>query len=68
VVTASLAASGPYRVRAHAAGRDTDPDGVAFEPFETYRLVIWPEVNDTETVYKQTDRFGAEQRDLARAN
>ena len=33
---------GTYRVRVHARGRDTDYDGVAFEPVEDYLVLAWP--------------------------
>ncbi|MFC9078739.1 hypothetical protein ACFTY7_17360 [Streptomyces sp. NPDC057062] len=33
---------GTYRVRVHARGRDTAPDGDAHEPVEDYLLIVWP--------------------------
>lgn len=56
------AGPGHYRLRVHARGRDTDPDGVASEPFENYLITVWPAPSAPPTIYKQTDRFGAEQR------
>ena len=56
------AGPGHYRVRVHASGRDTDIDGVAFEPFEKYLVQVWPAEPEPDVVYKATDRFGAELR------
>lgn len=41
---ARLDASGPgtYRIRVHANGRDTAPDGSVFEPVEQYLIQAWP--------------------------
>lgn len=46
--TDRLDAAGPgtYRVRVHARGRDTDPDGVAFEPVEEFLLQAWPAAHE----------------------
>jgi len=59
-----LTAAGPgaYRIRVHARGRDTDIDGVAFEPFEDYLIQVWPATFEPQTTYKQTDRYGAQLR------
>jgi hypothetical protein len=56
---------GDYRVRVHARGRDTDIDGSAFTPFEEYAIQLWPAPPAADTVYKATDRYGAELRLLA---
>ncbi len=53
------AGPGSYRVRVHARGRDTAPDGVAEEPLEDYLLTVWPAPPRSDTVYKQTDEYGA---------
>jgi len=50
---------GTYRLRAHARGRDTAIDGTAFEPFEHYRLVLWPAPPAPQVIHKETDRYGA---------
>lgn len=62
-----LTAAGPghYRVRVHARGRDTMPDGTAFEPVEAYQITVWPEPERAEVVYKQSDQYGAEWRRTA---
>jgi hypothetical protein len=57
---------GYYRVRVHARGRDTDTDGVAFEPFEDYLVQTWPARPQPDLVYKGTDRYGAELRRIWR--
>lgn len=53
------AGPGTYRLRAHARGRDTAIDGVAFEPFEHYLLALWPAPAAATAVHKETDRYGA---------
>lgn len=55
---------GTYAVRAHARGRDTEPDQVVGEPVEYYRFAVWPAPHGTpaETVHKQSDRYGADLR------
>ncbi|MFF5257648.1 hypothetical protein ACFY4C_01785 [Actinomadura viridis] len=51
---------GPYRVRAHARGRDT---GRALrgtgEMVEDYLFQIWPAPPAPEIIHKQTDAYGA---------
>jgi hypothetical protein len=63
----TLTPSGPgdYRVRVHVRGRDTDVDGTAVEPFEDYLVQVWAAPPQAETVYRTTDRYGAELRLLA---
>jgi hypothetical protein len=56
------AGPGTYRVRVHASGRDTDPDGVAEEPFETYLIIVWPAPAAPELIHKATDGVGREHR------
>ncbi|WP_262705051.1 MULTISPECIES: hypothetical protein [Streptomyces] len=53
---------GTYRVRVHARGRDTAPDGATFEPVEDYRIIIWSAPQVTDTVHKQTDAVGSSWR------
>ncbi|WP_327191181.1 hypothetical protein [Streptomyces xinghaiensis] len=58
----SLSPYGPgiYRVRIHARGRDTAPDGVAVEPMEDYLILTWPEDRARpDELHRQTDRYGA---------
>jgi hypothetical protein len=54
--------AGDYRIRVHTRGRDTDIDGVAFEPVEDYLIQVWPAPPAAERVYKQTDHYGAQLR------
>ncbi|MDJ1134516.1 hypothetical protein [Streptomyces iconiensis] len=56
---------GSYRVRVHARGRDTAPDGVTFEPVEEYHLTVWPAPAAPDHVHKQTDSVGASWRRAA---
>jgi hypothetical protein len=56
------AGPGHYRVRVHVRGRDTAVDGVAFEPFEEYLIIVWPDRPAPDTVHKQTDGYGASVR------
>lgn len=58
----SHAGPGPYRLRAHARGRDTAPGASPDEPVEDYKISIWPAPATAETVYKQTDTRGQEIR------
>lgn len=53
---------GTYRVRVHARGRDSTPDGVADDPVEDYLLIVWPAESQPDEIHKQTDRYGAELR------
>lgn len=53
---------GTYRVRVHARGRDTAPDGAVDEPVEDYLLIIWPAEPQPDQIHKQTDHYGAELR------
>lgn len=55
----TLAGPGPYRLRAHARGRDVAIDGTADEPFEDYRLALWPAPPAAQVIHKETDRYGA---------
>jgi hypothetical protein len=61
----SASGAGPYRVRVHARGRDTNVDGTAFEPVEDYLVMVWPAPAMPETVHKQTDGYGASVREAA---
>ncbi|MEV1003495.1 hypothetical protein [Nonomuraea sp. NPDC050202] len=56
----NLASTGPgqYRIRIHARGRDTDPDGTVRTPVESYLIASWPSEAAPELIYKQTDRYG----------
>ncbi|MFJ8613590.1 hypothetical protein ACIRH0_41420 [Streptomyces sp. NPDC093675] len=54
--------SGTYRIRVHARGRDTAPDGAVFEPVEDYLLIVWPAESQPDEIHKQTDRYGTELR------
>ncbi|WP_328935002.1 MULTISPECIES: hypothetical protein [unclassified Streptomyces] len=53
---------GSYRVRVHARGRDTAPDGHVVDPGEDYLLIVWPDELRPDQVHKQTDRYGAQLR------
>ncbi|MBQ1123768.1 hypothetical protein [Streptomyces smyrnaeus] len=55
--------AGHYRVRVHARGRDTEPDGFVEEPVEDYYLIVWPQPPEPDIVHKQTDQRGASWRD-----
>ncbi len=59
---------GAYRIRVHAVGRDTNPDGVAEEPLERYLLQVWPAADaaaDPARDYKLTDLVGRARRAAA---
>jgi hypothetical protein len=58
--------AGTYRVRVHAAGRDTKPDGVASEPVEHYLFLAWPAHAADEVVHQATDKIGQRRRASAR--
>ncbi|MFE4663779.1 hypothetical protein ACFRI7_02990 [Streptomyces sp. NPDC056716] len=53
---------GTYRIRIHARGRDTTPDGVPAESAEDYLLSVWPAAPSPDEIHKQTDRYGTELR------
>ncbi|MFJ6122861.1 hypothetical protein [Streptomyces sp. NPDC092129] len=55
---------GTYRLRVHARGRDTAPDGVAHEPVEDYLLIVWPAASQPDEIHQRRDRYGAELRAL----
>ncbi|MBU2666245.1 hypothetical protein KOI35_22340 [Actinoplanes bogorensis] len=55
--TLSTAGRGSYRVRAYAAGRDTDIDGTS-PLVETYRIEVWPAAATTSLVLRAEDRYG----------
>ncbi|MFK4101502.1 hypothetical protein ACI2L1_15755 [Streptomyces sp. NPDC019531] len=55
-------APGTYRVRVHARGRDTAPDGHVADPVESYLLVVWPDKPQPDEIHKQTDHYGAQLR------
>ncbi|MET8646171.1 hypothetical protein [Streptomyces sp. NPDC004675] len=50
---------GTYRVRVHARGRDTAPDGDAHEPVEDYLLIVWPADPQPDEIHRHRDRYGA---------
>jgi hypothetical protein len=51
--------AGTYRLRVHARGRDTAPDGVAFTPVEHYLIVSWPAPPEPDHAHLHTDHVGA---------
>ncbi|MGJ5894678.1 hypothetical protein ACSCBZ_22370 [Streptomyces niveiscabiei] len=53
---------GTYRIRVHARGRDTAPDGHVATPVEAYLLVVWPDEPQPDEIHKQTDHYGAQLR------
>lgn len=53
---------GTYRVRVHARGRDTAPDGDTHEPVEDYLLIVWPAGPQPDEIHQHRDRYGAELR------
>jgi hypothetical protein len=59
-----LTAEGPgtYRLRVHARGRDTAPDGAPEDAVEDYLLIAWPAEAQPDAIHKQTDRYGADLR------
>jgi hypothetical protein len=56
-----LSAAGPgwYRLRVHARGRQTNPDGVQNQPVEDYLLSIWPAPPSPTTIRHSSDRIEA---------
>ncbi|WP_052372676.1 hypothetical protein [Amycolatopsis taiwanensis] len=58
----SHAGAGPYRLRVHARGRDTAPHLNRYDPVEDYKISVWPAPEATETVYKQSDKYGQQVR------
>jgi hypothetical protein len=62
-----LPGPGHYRIRVHARGRDANIDGVAFEPTEDYRIILWPAPPGPAAQHKLTDRYGATVRRSAAA-
>ncbi|MET7334387.1 hypothetical protein [Nonomuraea sp. NPDC005650] len=50
---------GFYRLRVHARGRDTKPDGVASIPVEHYLIISWPAEPQPDMPFKYADVFGA---------
>ncbi|MFF5681453.1 hypothetical protein [Streptomyces althioticus] len=53
---------GTYRVRVHARGRDTVPDGAVDEPVEEYLLIVWRAERQPDKIYRQSDQYGAQLR------
>ncbi|WP_016906775.1 hypothetical protein [Streptomyces xiaopingdaonensis] len=43
--------AGHYRVRVHARGRDTEPDGFVEEPVEDYLLIAWPQPPEPDVIH-----------------
>jgi hypothetical protein len=66
-LTVSLPGPGHYRARVHARGRDASIDGVALEPAEEYRIILWPAPPGPAAQYKLTDRYGGTVRRAAAA-
>ena len=66
-LTIPLPGPGHYRARVHARGRDANIDGVAFEPTEDYRIILWPAPPGPGGQYKLSDRYGATVRRSAAA-
>jgi hypothetical protein len=64
----SAAGQGPYRVRAHARGRDlaraADSQDEHRDPVEEHLVISWPAVPAPEEHYKLTDAYGAAIRSL----
>lgn len=56
--------AGQYRLRVYARGRDIAPDTATLDPIEDYQLAIWPSADTQETIFKNSDRFGAGLRQL----
>ncbi|MET9847928.1 hypothetical protein [Streptomyces ossamyceticus] len=57
-----LATAGPgwYRIRVHAHGRNTNPDGTDSDPIERYLLTVWPSAPEAAAVLKSSQRIAAE--------
>ncbi|GAA3273083.1 hypothetical protein [Streptomyces labedae] len=53
---------GTYRVRVHARGRDTVPDGAVDEPVEEYLLIVWPTDRQPDQIHRQSGHYGAQLR------
>jgi hypothetical protein len=53
---------GSYRLRVHARGRDTAPDGAPSEVVENYLFIIWPSEQAPDCIHKHTDQVGADLR------
>jgi hypothetical protein len=64
----NLAAAGPgdYRMRVHVRGRDARIDLVAEPPYEQYLIMVWPAPPAPPVALRNTDRFGASLRAVAR--
>ncbi|WP_175647249.1 hypothetical protein [Streptomyces cyaneochromogenes] len=58
----NLATTGPgwYRIRVHAHGRGTNPDGTDSDPIERYQLTVWPSAEAQAAIMKGSDRIAAE--------
>jgi hypothetical protein len=60
----NLATAGPgwYRLRVHAHGRATNPDGTGAGPLERYQLTVWPSPHTptTTAILKASERITAE--------
>ncbi|MEV1238716.1 hypothetical protein [Nonomuraea sp. NPDC049750] len=54
--------AGFYRLRVHARGRDTKPDGVASTPVEQYLITSWRAEPQPDMPFKYADMFGVEVR------
>jgi hypothetical protein len=58
----NLAAADPgwYRLRVHAHGRGTNPDGTDSDPLERYLLTVWPSPPAAPAILKSSERIAAE--------
>ncbi|MFF4590903.1 hypothetical protein [Streptomyces sp. NPDC001388] len=58
----NLATAGPgrYRIRVHAHGRSTNPDGTDSDPIERYLLTVWPSASAETAILKSGQRIAAE--------
>ncbi|GAA3608680.1 hypothetical protein GCM10022419_112040 [Nonomuraea rosea] len=54
--------AGFYRLRVHARGRDTRPDGSASTPIEHYLITSWQAEPQPDMPFKYVDLYGAEVR------
>ncbi|WP_051947370.1 hypothetical protein [Streptomyces scabiei] len=54
------AGSGWYRIRVHAHGRNTNPDGTDSDPIEHYLLTAWPSTSAETAILKSSQRIAAE--------
>ncbi|MFF7266700.1 hypothetical protein ACFZCL_41460 [Streptomyces sp. NPDC008159] len=57
-----LASAGPgwYRIRVHAHGRNTNPDGTDSDPIERYLLTAWPSASAPTVILKSSQHIAAD--------